>query len=56
MYLTRDAIVATLRQVAVLAPGSKLAMTFLLPLELTDPEARPGLQLAERGRVTNDPG
>ena len=49
MYLTRDAIVATLRQIAALAPGSTLAMTFLLPLELADPEVRPGLQLAEKG-------
>ena len=49
MYLTRDAIMATLRQVAGLAPGSTFAMTFLLPLELADPEARPGLQLAEKG-------
>jgi len=49
MYLTRDAIAATLRQVAVLAPGSTLAMTFLLPLEFADPEVRPGLQLAEKG-------
>jgi len=49
MYLTKDAIAATLRQVAALAPGSTLAMTFLLPLELADPEARPGLQLAEKG-------
>jgi methyltransferase (TIGR00027 family) len=49
MYLTRDAIAATLRQVAALAPGSTLAMTFLLPLELADPEVRPGLQLAEKG-------
>jgi methyltransferase (TIGR00027 family) len=49
MYLTRDAIAATLRQVAALAPGSTLAMTFLLPLELADPEVRPGLQRAEKG-------
>ena len=49
MYLTKDAIAATLRQVAALAPGSTLAMTFLLPLELADPEVRPGLQLAEKG-------
>jgi len=49
MYLTKDAIVATLRQVAALAPASTLAMTFLLPLELADPEVRPGLQLAEKG-------
>lgn len=49
MYLTRDANAATLRQVAALAPGSTLAMTFLLPLELADPEVRPGLQMSERG-------
>jgi methyltransferase (TIGR00027 family) len=49
MYLTKDAIDATLRQVAALAPGSTLAMTFLLPLELADPEVRPGLELAEKG-------
>jgi methyltransferase (TIGR00027 family) len=49
MYLTKDAIAATLRQVAALAPASTLAMTFLLPLELADPEVRPGLQLAEKG-------
>jgi methyltransferase (TIGR00027 family) len=49
MYLTKDAIAATLRLVATLAPGSTLAMTFLLPLELADPEVRPGLELAEKG-------
>jgi O-methyltransferase involved in polyketide biosynthesis len=49
MYLTRDAIAATLRQVAALAPGSTLAMTFLLPLELVGPEVRPGLQRAVEG-------
>jgi methyltransferase (TIGR00027 family) len=49
MYLTKDAIAATLRQVAALAPGSTLAMTFLLPLEHADPEVRPGLQMAEKG-------
>jgi methyltransferase (TIGR00027 family) len=49
MYLTKDAIAATLRQVAALAPESTLAMTFLLPLELADPEVRPWLQLAEKG-------
>jgi methyltransferase (TIGR00027 family) len=49
MYLTKDAIAATLRQVAALASGSTLAMTFLLPLELMDPEVRPGFQMAEKG-------
>ncbi|MDX6495523.1 MAG: hypothetical protein QOE17_1509 [Gaiellales bacterium] len=49
MYLTRDAIVATLRQIATLAPGSTLALTFLLPLELVEPDDRLGYQMAERG-------
>jgi methyltransferase (TIGR00027 family) len=49
MYLTRDAIAATLRQVAALAAGSTFVMTFLMPLELADPEVRPALQFAERG-------
>jgi methyltransferase (TIGR00027 family) len=49
MYLTRDAVAATLRQIAALAPGSTLAMSFLLPLELADPEVRPGLEMAATG-------
>jgi methyltransferase (TIGR00027 family) len=49
MYLSKDAIAATLHQVAALASGSTLAMTFLMPLELADPEVRPGLERAEKG-------
>ncbi|SDR22274.1 methyltransferase, TIGR00027 family [Paraburkholderia fungorum] len=49
MYLTKDANAATLLQVASFATGSTLAMTFLLPLELADPEVRPGLLMAEKG-------
>jgi methyltransferase (TIGR00027 family) len=49
MYLTREANAATLRQIASFAPGSTLAMTFLLPLELLDEGDRPGLQMAENG-------
>ena len=49
MYLSREANLATLRQLAGLAPGSTLAMTFLLPAELLDDEDRPGFQVAERG-------
>src|SRR6202008_1180914 len=48
MYLTKEAIAATLRQVAALAPGATLAMSFLLPIELADSELRPGI---ERGAV-----
>jgi methyltransferase (TIGR00027 family) len=49
MYLTKAAIAATLRQVAALAPGSTLAMTFILPLELAEPEERAGYEAAARG-------
>lgn len=49
MYLTQDAIEATLRQVAKLAPGSTFVMTFLLPLKYADDEVRPGLEMAEKG-------
>jgi methyltransferase (TIGR00027 family) len=49
MYLTREAIAATMREIAALAPGSHLAMTFLRPLDLADPEDRLGWQMAEKG-------
>jgi methyltransferase (TIGR00027 family) len=49
MYLTRDATAATLRQVARLAPGSTLAMTFMLPPELLDDRDRSGLQASRAG-------
>jgi methyltransferase (TIGR00027 family) len=49
MYLTKDAIGATLRQIAAVAPGSMLVMTYLLPLELVEPEERPGFEAAEKG-------
>jgi methyltransferase (TIGR00027 family) len=49
MYLTRDAIVGTLRQVAALASGSTLVMSFMLPIELVDPEVRPGVERAAEG-------
>jgi O-methyltransferase involved in polyketide biosynthesis len=49
MYLTYDAITATLRQVAALAPGSTLVMSFMLPIELTDTELRPAIARAADG-------
>jgi methyltransferase (TIGR00027 family) len=53
MYLTREANAATLREVATLAGGSTLVMSFLLPLELAAPEVRPGLARAEQGARTS---
>jgi methyltransferase (TIGR00027 family) len=49
MYLSKGAIAATLRQVATLASGSTLAISFLLPIEFADPEERPGFEAAQRG-------
>src|SRR5207302_2936684 len=49
LYLTKEAIAATLRQIAMLAPGSTLAMTFLLPLEFADAEERAAGEAAKKG-------
>jgi methyltransferase (TIGR00027 family) len=49
MYLTKDATALALREIGGFAPGSTLAMTFLLPVELLDDADQPGLQMAERG-------
>jgi methyltransferase (TIGR00027 family) len=49
LYLTHEANAATLRQIAAFAPESTLAMTYILPLELADPEERPGFEAAMKG-------
>ena len=49
MYLTAEATAATLREVASLAPGSSLAMSFILPKELAEPEERAGIEASEKG-------
>ena len=49
MYLTRSATESTLRRLSRLAPGSILAMTFMLPFELVDEVERAGLERAARG-------
>jgi methyltransferase (TIGR00027 family) len=49
MYLKKEAIDATLRQAATLAPGSTFAMSFMLPFDLVEPPERPGIEAAARG-------
>ncbi len=49
MYLTKEAIEATLRRVASLAAGSSLVMSFMLPIEMAEPELRPGFERAAEG-------
>jgi methyltransferase (TIGR00027 family) len=49
MYLTREANMATLRETAALAPGTILAMTFILPVELAPQKERAGIEASEKG-------
>jgi methyltransferase (TIGR00027 family) len=49
MYLTQEAIAGTLRQLAALPTGSKFVMSFLLPIEMMDPEVRLGMERAAEG-------
>jgi methyltransferase (TIGR00027 family) len=49
MYLSKEATAATLRQLAALAAGSSVVMSFLLPAELLDEADRPGLEISSRG-------
>lgn len=49
MYITKDATTATLRNLSRMAPGSIVAMTFMVPFGLVGPADRPGLEGAARG-------
>ena len=53
MYLTREAVTETLRAAAACAPGSTFVMSFLLPIEMADPELRPGMERAAAGAREN---
>jgi methyltransferase (TIGR00027 family) len=56
MYLTKEANSATLREIATFAPGSTLAMTFLLPLDLLDPSERAQHEMVyERAKAAGTP-
>ena len=53
MYLTKEAITATLRQIAGIAPGSTFVMSFLLLIEMAPPDVRPGIERAAQGAKAN---
>lgn len=56
MYLTKEANMVTLREIASLAPGTTLAMTFILPLDLLEPEDRAQFKtVQERARAAGTP-
>jgi methyltransferase (TIGR00027 family) len=49
MYLTKEAVAATLREIARFAPGSVMAMTFLLPPEMAEQAERAAREAARQG-------
>ncbi|PKF74254.1 class I SAM-dependent methyltransferase [Chryseobacterium sp. PMSZPI] len=49
LYLSKEAITSTLQQISTLAPGSKLAMSFYLPIDLLEEEDQPMQEIAEKG-------
>lgn len=53
MYLTRDANRALLHEVATLAPQTVFVMSFMLPIEMAEPEVRPGIERAAAGAKAN---
>lgn len=53
MYITKAATTATFARLAATAPGSILAMTFMLPLEHADEADRPSLEAAARGAAAS---
>ena len=56
MYLTGEAVLDTLRQAAQAAPGSTLALTFMLPVDLAEPAERFGrLAMEKSARAAGTP-
>lgn len=53
MYLSKQAIAATLSKVAAAAPGSSLVMSFMLPISMADPELQPSIERAAAGARAN---
>ena len=49
LYLSREANIGILQQTAALASGSRLAMTFYLPIALLDEEDKPMQETGEKG-------
>ncbi|MFD7919434.1 class I SAM-dependent methyltransferase [Streptomyces sp. NPDC059740] len=56
LYLSKEATAASLRRLARLAPGSTLAMTFMLPAELVEDADRPALEATKpRAQASGTP-
>jgi len=56
MYLTKEANLASLREIASMAPGTTLALTFILTMDLIDPAERAQHEFVfERARAAGTP-
>ncbi len=53
MYLTKEATMATLRQMARLAQGSTFAMTFMPTSDFIEPEDRMAFEMAKKGAASS---
>jgi methyltransferase (TIGR00027 family) len=49
LYLTKEAIMETLKQIKSITTGSTLAITFNLPIELVDEEDKPLIEMSIKG-------
>src|SRR5579885_2599318 len=49
LYITKPAIQSMLAQIAEFSAGSTFVMSFILPLEFSEPEERPGYEASQRG-------
>ena len=53
MYISKEATMETLRNIASLTPGSIFVMTFLVPIELIEPEDQLGLTFSMKGAAAS---
>lgn len=53
LYLTKDAIIDTLKRMALLASGSAIAITFYLPLQLLEEEDKPLMEMSIKGAAAS---
>lgn len=53
LYLTKEAIMETLKKLTLLASGSAIAIAFYLPLDLLDEEDQPSMEMSINGAAAS---
>jgi len=53
LYLTKEAIIDTLKKMTLLSSGSTIAIAFYLPLELLDEEDKPLMEMSIKGAAAS---